>query len=97
SSSNTSSSGGETSCSSGATVRRAATSTCDQEFNCEVASEYCEIFHPGQPDAMITYMCKALPDACLDAVDCTCLMEQNVFGECMPSPEGGLVVSIFAP
>lgn len=97
SSGDTSTSGGETSGSSSGTTSGALTFPCGQELTCEVASEYCEIFHPGQPDAMITYMCKALPDACLDAVDCTCLMEQNVFGECMPSPEGGLVVSIFAP
>ncbi|MCY1005413.1 hypothetical protein OV079_07470 [Nannocystis pusilla] len=86
-----------TSGSSDATSGAPATFPCGEEAACLLAAEYCEIFHPGQREGMITHSCVPLPAACLDMPDCTCLEEQAVAGSCMPGPEGGLEVSVFAP
>ncbi|WP_434427385.1 hypothetical protein [Nannocystis pusilla] len=93
----TSGSSEATSESSDATTGAPATFPCGEEAACLLAAEYCEIFHPGQPDGVITHSCMPLPEACLDMPDCTCLEEQGVAGSCMPGPEGGLEVSVFAP
>lgn len=92
-----SSTGSSTDATTGTTTGGPATFPCGEEVDCLLDGEYCEIFHPGQPEGMITHTCVPLPEACLDMPDCTCLDEQGVFGSCMPGPEGGLTVSIFAP
>lgn len=74
-----------------------ATFPCGNRLTCDVATQYCEVIHPGQPDGMITYACQPIPDACLDMADCACLMEQMIMGDCSVTPEGGLKVLFFAP
>ncbi len=66
-------------------------------IECEVGEDYCEVFYPGQPDSEITFTCIAVPPACQPQPSCACLAARDIFGECSVTPEGGLLVEIFAP
>mgnify|MGYP000726994554 CR=1 FL=1 len=66
---------------------------CGDEMVCDAATEYCEVFSGG-PDPTINYSCLPIPAACQDDPTCACLLEEGVGNECMPTPEGGLVVQV---
>jgi hypothetical protein len=69
------------------------------ELDCTVATEYCEVLHPGVPGPS-SFSCNALPAACVADSTCTCLDEEGVSGgagQCTELKGGGLQVDVFAP
>lgn len=75
-----------------------ATFNCEDEIECQVGSEYCEVAFPGVKGAPITYNCRAMPKECADMVDCDCLNAALMLPPpplCTEPTEDGLIVQIF--
>ncbi len=75
-----------------------ATFNCEDEIECQVGSEYCEVAFPGVKGAPITYSCRAMAKECSDMVDCACLTAALMLPPppfCEEPTEDGLIVQIF--
>ena len=75
-----------------------ATFNCEDEIECQVGTEYCEVAFPGVKGAPITYTCQDMPKECLDMVDCDCLNAALMLPPpplCTEPTEDGLIIQIF--
>ncbi|MCR9162823.1 MAG: hypothetical protein ACE37F_13980 [Nannocystaceae bacterium] len=75
-----------------------ATFNCEDEVECSVGTEYCEIGYPGVKGAPPTYTCLPMPEECLDMVDCPCLNAALMLPPpplCTEPTEDGLIVEVF--
>lgn len=74
------------------------TFNCEDEVDCQVGTQYCEVMFPAVKGAPITYNCRAMPKECVDMVDCDCLNDALML---LPPPlcneptEDGLIVQVF--